>query len=136
RLAINIGMSIGPVVGGFLAMHSFKLVFYVDGATSLLAGALIAIVPWRQLNPQSLEKDVVQKTHDDMIPRLRYSDILRDRLFIYFLLAMIPIELVFFQPLAAMPLFLVRDLHMTEAGFGALLAINSVIIILVEVALN
>ena len=136
RLAINIGMSIGPVVGGFLAMHSFKLLFYVDGATSLLAGALIAILPWRQLNPQSLEKDVVQKTNDDMIPRLRYSDILRDRLFIYFLIAMIPIELVFFQPLAGMPLFLVRDLHMTEAGFGALLAINTVIIILVEVALN
>ena len=135
RLAINLGMSIGPVVGGFLAMHSFKLLFYVDGATSLLAGALIAILPWRQFNPQSLEKDVVQKTNDD-IPTGRYSDVLRNRLFIYFLLAMIPIELVFFQPLAAMPLFLVRDLHMTEAGFGALLAINTVIIILVEVPLN
>ena len=136
RLAINLGMSIGPVVGGFLAMHSFKLLFYVDGATSLLAGALIAILPWRQLNPQSLEKDAVQKTNDDIIPHRRYSDVLRNRLFIYFLLAMIPIELVFFQPLAAMPLFLVRDLHMTEAGFGALLAINTVIIILVEVPLN
>jgi hypothetical protein len=92
----------------------------VDGATSILAGALLAILPWRQFNPQSLEKDVVQKTNDDKKPRLRYSDVLRDRLFIYFLIAMIPIELVFFQPLAAMPLFLVRDLHMTEAGFGCL----------------
>ena len=136
RLAINLGMSIGPVVGGFLAMHSFQVLFYVDGATSLLAGALIAILPWRQVNPQALAEDVVQKTSDDIIPRLRYFDVLRDRLFIYFLLAMIPIQLVFFQPLAAMPLFLVRDLHMTEAGFGALLAINTVIIILVEVALN
>lgn len=136
RLAINLGMSIGPVVGGFLAMHSFKLLFYVDGATSLLAGVLIATLPWREISPQSLEKDVIQKTGDDIIPRHRYSDVLQDRLFIYFLLAMIPIELVFFQPLAAMPLFLVRDLHITESGFGALLAINTVIIILVEVALN
>lgn len=128
RLAINLGMSIGPVVGGFLAIHSFKLLFYVDGATSLLAGALIAILPWRQFNRQALEKDL-QKP-------IRYSGVLRDRVFIYFLLAMIPIELVFFQQLAAMPLFLVRDLHMTEASFGALLAINTVIIILVEVALN
>jgi MFS family permease len=127
RLAINLGMSIGPVVGGFLAMHSFKLLFYVDGATSLLAGVLIAILPWREISLQSLEKDAIQKTGADIIPR---------RLFIYFLLAMIPIELVFFQPLAAMPLFLVRDLHITESGFGALLAINTVIIILVEVALN
>ncbi len=136
RLAINLGMSIGPVVGGFLAIHSFKLLFYVDGATSLLAGALIAILPWRQFNPPTSEKEVVKKTNHDIIPRLRYSDVLRDRLFMYFLIAMIPIELVFFQPLAAMPLFLVRELHMTEAGFGALLAINTVIIILLEVALN
>jgi MFS family permease len=135
RLAINLGMSIGPVAGGFLAMHSFKLLFYVDGATSLIAGVLIATLPWREISPP-LGKDVVQKTGDDIIPRRWYSDVLRDRLFIYFLLAMIPIELVFFQPLAAMPLFLVRDLHITESGFGALLAINTVIIILVEVALN
>jgi MFS family permease len=136
RLAINVGMSIGPVVGGFLAMHSFKLLFYVDGATSLLAGVLIAALPWRKISPQSLERDVIQNTDGDVIRRHRYSDVLRDRLFIYFLLAMIPIELVFFQPLAAMPLFLVRDLHITESGFGALLAINTVIIIVVEVALN
>ena len=129
RLAINLGMSIGPVVGGFLAMHSFKLLFYVDGATSLLAGVLIAILPWREISRQSLEKDVIQKTGDDLIPRHRYSDVLRDRLFIYFLLAMIPIQLVFFQPLAAMPLFLVRYLHMSEAGYGMLFAINSLIII-------
>jgi MFS family permease len=49
---------------------------------------------------------------------------------------MLPIELVFFQSLAAMPLFLVRDFGMTEAGFGVLLAVNTVIIILVEVPLN
>jgi MFS family permease len=70
------------------------------------------------------------------VPALKYTDVLKDRRFIFFLIAMLPIELVFFQSLAAMPLFLVRDLHFTEAGFGALLAINTVIIILVEVPLN
>jgi MFS family permease len=141
RLAINLGMSIGPVIGGFLAMHSFKLLFYVDGATSLLAGILIAALPWKlnsapepatDLLDQSLDSDPTAQPQ----PGLRYLDVLKDRRFIYFLIAMLPIELVFFQPLAAMPLFLVRDLHMTEAGFGLLLAINTVIIILVEVPLN
>ena len=47
RLAINLGMSIGPVVGGFLAMRSFNLLFYVDGTTSLLAGLLLVLLPWR-----------------------------------------------------------------------------------------
>lgn len=136
RLAINLGMSIGPVVGGFLAMYSFRLLFYVDGITSLLAGILIAILPWRLLiaePPQPADSAVLADQPETV---LRYLDVLKDRRFVYFLLAMLPVELVFFQSLAAMPLFLVRDFHMTEAGFGALLAVNTVIIIIVEVPLN
>lgn len=128
RLAINLGMSIGPVAGGFLAMYSFKLLFYVDASSSLMAGLLLILLPL-QIARATTEQP--SKTS-----ALKYTDVLKDRRFRTFLIAMLPIELVFFQPLAAMPLFLVHDLHMTEAGFGALLAINTVIIILVEVPLN
>ena len=157
RLAINLGMSIGPVIGGFLAMSSFKLLFYVDGATSLLAGVLIAVLPWRikpavpsgaaplGWKPQRdrLAADLGEgaqsrrsDTAHNLESALSYSSVLKDRRFIYFLIAMLPIELVFFQQMAAMPLFLVRDLHMTEAGYGMLFAVNTLIIILVEVPLN
>lgn len=148
RLAINLGMSIGPVVGGFLAMHSFKLLFYADGGTSILAGMLVAVLPWRtqhrtgqpqvevDYHPDFAGSDSASLVNVDPAPGLRYSSVLKNRHFIYFLIAMLPIELVFFQSLAAMPLFLVRDLHFTEAGFGALLAINTVMIILIEVPLN
>ena len=37
RLAINLGMSIGPVIGGLLSTINFHLLFYVDGFTSLAA---------------------------------------------------------------------------------------------------
>jgi MFS family permease len=141
RLAINLGMSIGPVIGGFLAMRSYQLLFYVDGSTSLLAGLLLAVLPWRSLHRdnralmQAAQRDVAIEGSENK-ETLRYSDVLKDRRFTYFLLAMLPIELVFFQTLAAMPLFLVRELQMTEAGVGLLFAINTVIIILVEVPLN
>lgn len=144
RLAINLGMSIGPVVGGFLAMRSFRLLFFVDGTTALIAGLILVLVPWRpgtgsgkniEANPDGLPANVAAAgvRPSTVMP---YSSLLKDRRFIYFLLAMIPVELVFFQTLAAMPLYLVRDLRMTEAGFGMLLAINTVIIILIEVPLN
>lgn len=144
RLAINLGMSIGPVVGGFLAMHSFKSLFYVDGSTALLAGLLIAVLPWRFVRqtsqPQSPAADadspVGSAIDGSARPAFTYSGVLRNRRFLYFLLAMIPTEIVFFQSLAAMPLFLVRDLGITEAGFGMLLAINTVLIIVIEVPLN
>lgn len=144
RLAINLGMSIGPVVGGFLAMRSFKLLFLVDGATALLAGLILVLAPWRpgkQPTPDTPASAVglpanVSAAGVRSSTVLPYSSVLKDRRFLYFLLAMIPVELIFFQTLAAMPLFLVRDLHMTEAGFGMLLAINTVLIILIEVPLN
>ncbi len=148
RLAINLGMSIGPVIGGFLAMRSFRSLFYVDGGTALLAGLLIALLPWRfnqEAHQQPGDSEPSEGSVDSPVavgpvlsdsPALRYSSVLKNRRFLYFLVAMIPIEMVFFQSLAAMPLFLVRDLQITEADFGMLLAINTVIIILVEVPLN
>ncbi|HYX19241.1 MAG TPA: MFS transporter, partial [Thermoanaerobaculia bacterium] len=42
RLAINLGMAIGPAVGGILATISFHYLFLVDGATSILAGLVLA----------------------------------------------------------------------------------------------
>ena len=140
RLAINLGMSIGPVIGGFLAMRSFKLLFYVDGTTSILASSLLILLPWR--SPTSIARSKAEADDSTGVgdaavaPVLSYSSVFRNRRFIFFLLAMLPIEMVFFQSLAAMPLFIVRDLHMTEAGFGTLLAINTVMIILIEVPLN
>jgi len=142
RLAINLGMSIGPVVGGFLAMRSFRLLFYVDGTTALLAGLILVFVPWRSGAPGKANGEPLPLPANVSAAGVRpstvlpYSSVLKDRRFLYFLLAMIPVELIFFQTLAAMPLFLVRDLHMTEAGFGTLLAINTVLIILIEVPLN
>lgn len=138
RLAINLGMSIGPVIGGFLAMRSFKLLFYADGATAILAGLLLVLMPWRSSESQRppIDTSQVGSSTNDSLVEVPYSSILKDRRFLYFLIAMIPVELVFFQSLAAMPLFLVRDLHLTEAGFGMLLAINTVLIILIEVPLN
>ncbi len=44
RLAINLGMSIGPAVGGLLATVDYRWLFLADGATCLLAA--IAVTLW------------------------------------------------------------------------------------------
>ena len=65
RLAINLGMSIGPVVGGFLAMYSFRLLFYADGSTSILAGILVAVLPWRTLQTGQLSRTSIDGSASD-----------------------------------------------------------------------
>ena len=129
RLAINLGMSVGPAIGGFLAVWSFPALFFVDGATSILAGVIIAAARWRTGSSQ-----MTPARGADVVPRA--ASAFFDRRLLYFLAALIPVEMVLFQSDAAMPLFVVRDLRLAESAFGLLFTINTVLIILIEVPLN
>lgn len=133
RLAINLGMSVGPVAGGFLAEASFKALFFVDGATSLAAGLILVASRWRLSYTDEIEEKGTAVAADTPITQL---GILKDHNFLYFLIALIPVQMVFFQSQAAMPLFLVRDLGMSESLYGTLFAVNTVLIVLFEVPLN
>ncbi|HEU4538400.1 MAG TPA: MFS transporter, partial [Polyangiaceae bacterium] len=44
RLAVNLGMSVGPALGGLLADVSFGALFVIDGLTSLLAALALGFV--------------------------------------------------------------------------------------------
>jgi MFS family permease len=131
RLVINLGMSLGPAIGGFLALVSFQFLFVVDGATCLLAAVVLALMPRTPAPPAAIEAAVEPTSK----PRTRLGA-LADRRLLYFLAAMVPVELVMFQTQGAMPLFLVRDLSFPAYAYGLLLAINTVIIIFVEIPLN
>lgn len=128
RLAINLGMSLGPALGGFLATVSFPALFVVDGATSLGAGLILLAVPWRS------EAGRVPLARAANAPRS--TPLLRDPALLFFLAALFPVALVFFQHEGAMPLFLVKDLGLSEAMYGALFTVNTLLIVFVEVWLN
>ncbi len=136
RLAINLGMSVGPAAGGFLALVSFPALFYVDGATSILAGLVLAFSSVRS----EWRHEVMPR--DDAVHRAGVSGFLghlrgfTDPRLMLFLAAMIPVLVVFFQHQAAMPLFLVRDAGMPASAYGLLFTINTGLIILLEVPLN
>src|SRR5271168_1672268 len=56
RLAVNLGMSVGPAIGGILAVYSFRWLFLVDGTTSILAGAVLALAPMRNVGRQKMHE--------------------------------------------------------------------------------
>jgi MFS family permease len=129
RLAINLGMSIGPALGGFLAAVSFRAMFVVDALTTLIAGAVLALTNWRlATGGQSAQPD--DDTH------LEVRSILRDRRLAIFLLASVMVGIVFFQHESALPLYMVQYLHMSPAFYGTLFTINTLLIVALEVPLN
>lgn len=128
RLAINAGMSIGPVIGGFLTLVDYHYLFYANAFASIAAGIYFSSVKWSSL---SSEKEEV----NELKSKVRFA-ILNDKYFLFFLFAVIPANLVFFQHLGALPLYIVSDLGYTTAAFGLFGAINTVMIIFLEVPLN
>lgn len=129
RLGINIGMSIGPVIGGFLVLIDYHFLFYVNALASLLAGIYLILIPWTSLQE-------AEQTPAEALPQILGSSVLADKKFLFFLFAIIPANLVFFQHLGGLPLYVVDDLKYSTAAFGLLSAINTVLIIFVEVPLN
>jgi MFS family permease len=149
RLAANLGMSVGPAIGGVLAVYSFRWLFLVDGTTSLLAGAVLALAPMRKLvRHKTHEPDWADATDlgreieaDSVTPLAAVHPATDLRAFrnprmLYFLAALIPVQLVFFQLTSTLPLFLVRYQHFPESVFGTIFTVNTLLIVALEVPLN
>ncbi|HTV57819.1 MAG TPA: MFS transporter [Verrucomicrobiae bacterium] len=148
RLAVNLGMSIGPAIGGVLAAYSFRWLFWADGITSVLGGAVLSLA-W----PKNTRVRAGEAQWDDAgdlgreieaeAPRLLSTAhpaaelrAFRNPRMLYFLAALIPVQLVFFQFTSTLPLFLVRHLGMPEAIYGTIFTFNTLLIVALEVPLN
>ena len=128
RLAINLGMSIGPALGGFLAAVSFRSMFFVDAATTVVAGTVLSLTTWRS---------PVAEVHDNNdTTRSATRTMLGDSRFVAFLAAVILVGVVFFQHEASLPLYLVEQLRLSPAFYGTLFTINTLLIVAFEVPLN
>jgi MFS family permease len=130
RLAINLGMSIGPALGGFLATVSFRAMFVVDAVTTLIAGAVLSLTTWRLATGGRSAETNDEGAH------LEVRGILRDTRLAIFLLASVMVGIVFFQHESALPLYMVQYLHMSPAFYGTLFTINTLLIVALEVPLN
>jgi len=125
RLAINLGFSTGPAVGGIIITTvSYSGLFWVDGITCILATILLINV----LHPKKA------KTQDSIIndnPQSAY----KDKAFWIFLAAMTMFGFVFLQYFSTMPLYY-KDVHgLTELEIGILLGLNGAFIFILEMPL-
>ena len=131
RLAINLGMSIGPVIGGMLTLINFSLIFYIDGLTSIFAGIFLVFARWH-----TIIAEAETEHNKTIVDEIVHSNVFKDKRYIFFLLSILPIPLVYFQHLGAFPLFLVNDLGFATSIYGFVFAINTIMIIFIEVPLN
>lgn len=125
RLAINLGFSAGPAVGGLIiAGAGYNGLFWVDGITCFLAGVLLL----KLLNPK---KVLENKKEVEFVPQ----KVLKDTPYLFFIGAMILFGFVFVQYFSTMPLYYAEQYQLSEFRIGLLLGFNGLLIFLLEMPL-
>jgi predicted MFS family arabinose efflux permease len=123
RLAINIGWAVGSGLGGFLAHINYELLFWVDGSTNIVAALLV----WFLLKPIEIARTAKKKNEEKpAIPAYR------DKNYLYFIFITMFFACCFFQLFTNMPVYFKKDLHLSEPFIGFIMALNGILIALVE----
>ncbi|GGD07106.1 MDR family MFS transporter [Hyunsoonleella pacifica] len=125
RLAINLGFSAGPAIGGIIITAlGYGGLFWVDGVTCVLATIVLILV----MHPKK------SKVTDDIVVKNPQSAY-KDKAFTTFLVAMFLFGVIFLQYFSTMPIYY-RETHvLSEIQIGLLLGANGFIIFLLEMPL-
>lgn len=126
RLAINLGVTIGPAVGGFLATYNYIYLFWADGLTCLAA----AFILWFFFRRRELRAH--SSSHDGQIP-IRTPR--KDGIYLFFLLLTLSCGLMFVQLFNTWPLYMKDVYGLMENKIGLLLALNAFMVVLIEMPL-
>ncbi|MFN5627645.1 MAG: MFS transporter [Bacteroidota bacterium] len=125
RLAVNLGFSVGPAVGGFVALHlGYHLLFVIDAVTSICAGIMLFFVlPKKNSLHQERNKDE---------NKVKSISAYKDTEYLKFIFFVAVYGIVFFQIFASVPQFFSRELGYGEDLIGLLMAFNGLLVVLIE----
>ena len=131
RLAISLGMSLAPTIGGFVAANlGYNWLFVVDGCTYVAAGIFFTFASrsWTAQNSgdENSPGEIVKE--QGMLPQ-------HNRQYLFFLLGTFLLGLGFVQWFHTVPVFIKQEWGYDERYIGTMMGIHSLIIVLFEMPL-
>lgn len=125
RLAINLGFSAGPAVGGLIiAGIGYSGLFWIDGITCAMAGILLL----KLLHP----KKAIENPKEEI---LESRSVFKDKPYLVFIGAMILFGFIFLQYFSTIPLYYAQVHFLSEFQIGLILGLNGFLIFLLEMPL-
>ncbi|MBS1689061.1 MAG: MFS transporter [Bacteroidetes bacterium] len=128
RLAINLGWSVGGALGGFIAARNYHLLFWIDGLTNIGAALLLRSV----LSPA--KNTATPQKHERTAPDKKNSAY-KDKPYIVFVILTVLFAYTFFQFFTTLPVYYVKHMHLTETFVGFVMALNGILIALLEMVI-
>jgi MFS family permease len=128
RVAFNLSVAIGPVIGGIIASRSYLALFIADAVISLITASIVVTsIPETKpkLQPGEEEESMAASFGG-------YGKALRDSPFMLFAMLNILVALVYMNFNTTLGVFL-RDWHgISEAGYGSLISLNATMVVLFQ----
>lgn len=128
RLAVNLGISVGPAIGGFVAYNiGFSGLFWADGLTCIAAAIFMRVfIPYK--------RNTKGNTASDHLPILGISAY-KDFNFMIFIGLLVFTSLGFMQFFLLIPMYYKEHFMFNESQIGLILALNGMLIVLFEMPL-
>jgi len=126
RLAANLGITFGPVIGGYLILIDYRWLFWVDGLTTLASAVVIS--RYVKLIPGS-------PVPASGRPRQNNGSPWRDGPFLAYMGLFLILGIVFSQLFSTFNLYLNAVYGLRENQIGPLWAVNTILIVVIEMVL-
>ena len=125
RLAINLGMGVGPTLAGFIIVQQgYDMLFWIDGVTCIIAIVIFYFLVKEKKRPPTT-KSIAE------IASEKYA-VYKDKSYWVFIATFFFIGMAFFQLLITMPIYQNVQFNLTEFDTGLIMFINVAIIVLFE----
>ena len=134
RMINNLGIAIGPAVGGFVAAVSYALAFYAAAAANLLFVTLISFMVKETLpSRKAVSKATKHEVHKQ---DGGYGPVLRDRPFVtlcgVFVLTTIPAAIM----MMLLAVYAKENFGVPESQYGFIMATNAAMVVLFQYAVT
>jgi MFS family permease len=124
RIALNLGVALGPfLAGALIASDHWDLLFWIDGCTALL----YVVIALLFLPKTGGEADAEETS----AARTRYWSVLSDWRYVVFMFAVLTNALIYIQSFSVLPLTL-KDHGYSEHAFSWILTISATVLISCE----
>lgn len=129
RMAINLGFSIGPALGGILSTISYEFLFIMNATTVFVAG----IVYVRFFKKRHIRYNFAKKESKKTMPVERKGrGPYRDMPFLVYSFLCVLFSICFFQFLNTIPIFFKEEVHFEQQTIGYILGYTGVFLVIFE----
>ncbi len=126
-VAVNLGFSLAPVIGGALARHAFSWLFWGDAATSVLCAVFVAL--GIRTPPPTHHAQGTPQAVPPLGAALRHMR--GNAAFMGFCAASFLLSLVYVQHISTLPIY-ARQQGVLEDVYGRAIAVNGMLIVIFQ----